>query len=57
MAFAVFVTVFFVVLTIICLFGITSTNAWWGYLFGIPSLFASATVEAIICVYMWEEWV
>ena len=57
LAFAVFFTIFSLILPIVLLFMVASHLTWWSVLFGLPGLFALVTFGTYICVYMWEEWI
>lgn len=56
LAFAMFYSVFSLILPIMCFFYIATHPIWWLWLFGLPGLFALITFEVYVCGYLWEEW-
>lgn len=57
LAFAMFYSVFSLILPIMLLFYIATHPIWWLWLFGWPGLFALITFEVYVCGYIWEEWI
>lgn len=57
LAFAIFCTVFSLILPYIFLFYIVTYPVWWIWLLGFPTLAALIALEVCICEYIWEEWI
>ena len=57
LAFAIFFTIFSLILPIVLLFMIASHLTWWSVLFGLPAVCGLIALEICICGYMWEEWI